>query len=313
VNFGAWTYQANGSMDMIEFAKVAEQCGFEYVGQGEHSHRPVTAAERQLNVPDALHPHATMFDQWVLLGAWAAATSTVKLGTGITLIMERDPFWLAKEIATLDVLSGGRAVIGIGGGHMYEPYLTEMRNHGTDPKQRWEIMRERTLAVRAILANDEPEYHGTYVDFDPIWAFPKPIQKPHPPILLGSSGYAREYAMLRQAGRSDPEVEARSRRVWEATLGRLLAYCDGWMPVAGEPDLGAKIAELQQRASALGKPRYEVSVFGPGFDGAIPDAAMVEALQEAGVDRIIFPPPAAPADVTIARLQQVGVLAKRYA
>jgi probable F420-dependent oxidoreductase len=314
VKFGAWMYQAGGSMDMLEFARVAEHCGFDYVGQGEHSHRPVTAAERHLKVPEALHPHATMFDEWVLLGAWAAMTSAVKLGTAITLIMERDPIWLAKEIATLDVLSGGRAVIGIGGGHMYEPYLTEMRNHGTAPNRRWAIMRERTLAVRTILANDEAEFHGRYVDFDPIWAFPKPIQQPHPPFLLGSSGYAREYASLRRTGgASDPDIEARSRRVWEATLGRLLDYCDGWMPPAGEPDLGAKVAELQHRAKEAGKPRFEVSVFGPGLGGRVLDEAAVEGFQADGVDRIILSLPAAPADVIVAELKRVGALATRYA
>jgi probable F420-dependent oxidoreductase len=313
MKFGAWMYQRSGSMDMLAFAKIAEQCGFDYIGQGEHSHRPVTAAERHLQVPEELHPHATMFDQWVLLGAWAAVTSAVKLGTAITLIMERDPICLAKEIATLDVISGGRAVIGIGGGHMYEPYLTEMRNHGTVPDRRWEVMRERALAVRAILANDEPEYHGQYVDFDPLWAFPKPVQRPHPPIVLGSSGYAREYAMLRRTGGTDPDIEARSRRVWEATLGRLLDYCDGWMPPAGEPDLGAKIAELQQRAREVGKPRYEVSVFGAGLGGRVLDDAAVEAFQADGVDRIIVSLPAAPADATIPELQRVGDLAQRYA
>jgi len=313
MKFGAWTYQSSASMDMLEFARVAEQCGFDYVGQGEHSHRPITAAERHLRVPDELHPHATMFDQWVLLGAWAAVTTTVKLGAAITLIMERDPLWLAKAIATLDVLSGGRVSVGIGAGHIYEPYLKEMRNHGTAPSQRWALVRERTLAVREILANDEPAYHGTHVDFDPIWAFPKPIQKPRPPFWLGSSGYPREHTMLRPTAASEPDIEARSQRVWEATLGRLLEYCDGWMPPGGEPNLGAKIGELQQRAREAGKPRYEVSVFGAGAGGQALDAATVESFQAAGVDRIIFTPPAAPADVTIPRLQQVGELARRYA
>lgn len=313
MKFGAWTYQGAGSMDMIEFARVAEQSGFDYVAQGEHSHRPITEAERHLKVPDELHEHATMLDEWVLLGAWAMVTSEVKLGTAITLIMERDPLWLAKEIATLDVLSGGRVIVGIGGGHMYEPYLREMKNHGTDPKLRWEIMRERTLAVREILANDEPQYHGKYVDFDPVWAFPKPIQKPHPPILLGSSGYAREYASMRESGEADPDIEARSRRVWQQTLSRLLEYCDGWMPLGREPNLGEKIAELQQRARELGRPRYEVSVFGAGMRSQALDEAMVEEYQEAGVDRIIFTPPAAPAEVTIPELKRVGELARRYA
>jgi len=314
VKFGAWMYQRAGTMDVVEFARVAEQCGFDSVWQGEHSHRPVTQAERQQAVPDGLHDHAMMLDQFVVLSAWAAVTSEVRLGTAITLLMERDPIWLAKELASLDQISGGRAMLGIGGGHMYEPYLKEMKNHGTDPNIRWDVLRERALAVREILAKQEPEFHGKYVDFDPIWAFPKPVQQPHPPILLGSSGYSREFNARRRDGGTDPDAEARSRRVWGQTLDRLLEYCDGWMPVAGEPDLGEKVAELQRMAKERGRAAYDVTVFGAGMarDRQLDDA-LVERLQAAGVNRIIFTPPPAAAETVIPELQRVGELAKRHA
>ena len=133
----------------------------------------------------------------------AAVTERVRLGTGICLVIERDPITLAKEIASLDMISGGRAVIGIGAGWKRE----EMENHGADYRNRWKIVREKVLAMREIWREDEAEYHGEFVDFDPIWSWPKPVQAGGPPIWIG----------------------ANSKWVFD----RIAEYADGWMPIGG--------------------------------------------------------------------------------
>jgi probable F420-dependent oxidoreductase len=136
-------------------------------------------------------------------------------------VIERDPIVLAKEVASVDHLSNGRFLFGIGGGWNRE----EMANHGTDPRERWEILRERIEAMKAIWADDNAEYHGKHVDFDPIWSWPKPVQRPHPPILVGGSG--------------------------PTTFDRVLSYGDGWIPVNGRgAPMADQIAELQQRAAS---------------------------------------------------------------
>lgn len=182
-------------------------------------------------------------------------------------------------------------MVGIGGGHPTEPYATEMRNHGTQPRDRYRILRERVLAMREIWTKEEAEFHGEFVDFGPIWAWPKPVQQPHPPIFFGSNG--------------------RTPASWARTLQRLLEFCDGWMVPSMEPDLNAKIAELQGKAHDLGRARLEVTLFGVGPTQVLDDEA-VERYHAAGVDRIIFTLPPSTAETAIPELQRVGRLAARY-
>ncbi len=144
----------------------------------------------------------------------AAVTTRLKVGSGICLVIERDPITLAKEVATLDYLSGGRFLFGIGGGWNAE----EMANHGTEFAGRWKVLRERIEAMKAIWRDDDAAYHGDTVNFDPIWSWPKPAQKPHPPIYLGGHG---------------PKA-----------LDRVVRYCDGWMPI---PMRGAEPARRHRR------------------------------------------------------------------
>jgi probable F420-dependent oxidoreductase len=169
--------------------------------------------------------------------------------------VQRDPIVTAKEVATLDNLSGGRVLFGVGAGWNVE----EMRNHGTDPRRRFSIMRERVEAMKAIWTQDEAEYHGEHVNFDPIWCWPKPRQKPHPPVIVGGTG--------------------------AKVLDRVLAYGDEWMPnrVEDPESLGERIAELERRAEEAGRERIPVSVF-----GAKPDPRFVERLVAVGVDRCCF-------------------------
>ena len=163
----------------------------------------------------SLHPEggpasqnlARFFDPFGTLAAMAALTSRVRLGTGVCLIMQHDPLVLAKVIAKLDVISNGRAIVGVGAGWNRE----EMLNHGTAPATRWQVMRERVLALRALWTTDVAEYHGRYVDFDPVWQWSKPVQRPHPPVLIGGEGpRVLKGAGLR--GRTGAERRARYRR-----------------------------------------------------------------------------------------------------
>jgi probable F420-dependent oxidoreductase len=291
VKLGAWMAQREDSMDVVEFARVVEQCGFESVWQGEHSHRPTSDEERRDLRAGRLHDYAYFWEQWTVLGAWSAATATVKLGTAISLIMQRDPIWLAKQSATVDRLSHGRLMLGIGVGHPNEPYATEMLNHGTNPSERYKVLRERVLAVREIWTREEAEFHGEYVDFGPMWSWPKPVQQPHPPVIFGSNG--------------------RTPQSWARTLQRLLEFCDGWMVPSNEPDLADKIAELRRQSTALGKPPYEVTVLWVGGGSAL-DERSIEGATQDGVDRIIYYMPSAGADATIPELERVGALAQRY-
>ena len=203
-----------------------------------------------------------MVDPFVALGAVAAVTTTLKLGTAICLVIQRDPIQLAKEVASVDYLSGGRMLFGVGGGWNKE----EMEDHGTKPARRWKIMRERVLAMKEIWTRDEAAYHGQFVDFYPVWSWPKPVQKPHPPILVGGDG--------------------------PHTLERVVEYGDEWMPIPGRgaTRLEDRIAELQRLAKAAGRGPIPVTVF-----GCQPDPKAVEAFAAMGVDRCLFWLPPAPA------------------
>ena len=209
-------------------------------------------------------------DPFVALGAAAAVTTKLKLGTGICLIVERDPIITAKEIATLDMLSNGRFMFGIGGGWNSE----EMENHGTNFRRRFRLLRERILAMKAIWTEEEAEFHGEFVDFDKIWSYPKPVQKPHPPIFMGGDG--------------------------ATTFDRVVEFCDGWMPIARgagqEGVLVEKIALLRKQAEEAGRdpnsiPRVPVRLWqgrrGPGVPngrGGSEPADFEPAVGRAGQD-----------------------------
>ncbi len=147
-----------------------------------HPGEPRDAATRRAAICRTSTRH--LYDPFVACTAAAAATERLKVGTGICLVVQRDPITTAKEVASVDRLSGGRFLFGVGAGWNLE----EMRNHGTDPSKRFGLLRERVEAMKAIWTEDEPEYHGRHVDFDPIWSWPKPVQEPHPPVLLGGHG-----------------------------------------------------------------------------------------------------------------------------
>jgi probable F420-dependent oxidoreductase len=247
-----------------ELARAAEERGFEALFFPEHTHIPVSRKTPYPGGGELPKEYSHTLDPFVALATAAAVTRKLKVGTGVCLVIERDPIVLAKEVASLDVLSGGRMLFGIGGGWNRE----EMENHGTNFATRWKRLRESIEAMKAIWQDEAAEYHGELVKFDPIWSYPKPLQRPHPPILLGGHG---------------PKA-----------LRRVVRYCDGWMPIAVRArDLLGEIGELRRAAEASGRdPRsISISVF-----WAPDDDEILEKWREAGVNRAIFALPPAPRD-----------------
>jgi len=223
MQFGVVALLDDRSVPITDLARAVEAAGLESLFLTEHTHVPV---RRETDWPSGRIPRdeARFLDPLVALTAAAMVTNRIRVGTGVCLVSERDPIVLAKQIATLDHLSNGRCIFGVGAGWVKE----ELRNHGTDPNHRWGIAEERVRAIREIWTHDEAEFHGRYVNFDAIWSWPKPVQRPHPPILIGGNG--------------------------PRTLERVLTIGDGWMPVV-TPNLNlrARIDELGQLAQSAGK------------------------------------------------------------
>lgn len=254
MDFGVAYFPTDESIEPAELARMAEERGFESVFVTEHTHIP---ASRETPYPagGALpREYWRIYDPFVALTSMAAATESIRVGTAICLVIQRDPIVLAKEVASLDRLSGGRMLFGVGAGWNLE----EMRDHGTDPKRRFGILRERIEACKEIWANEEASYHGSYVDFDRIVCRPTPVQDPHPPILVGGSG---------------PTVHE-----------RVLAYGDAWFPNRIPPDdsMIERIEQLQRLAGEAGRGRIPVSLQIPPRD-----ASALERYEQAGVTRAV--------------------------
>ncbi|HZQ34924.1 MAG TPA: LLM class F420-dependent oxidoreductase [Dehalococcoidia bacterium] len=278
MKFGVTIFPTDYAMNIVDLGRALEERGFESLFIPEHTHIPSSRESPWPGGPELPEEYRHTLDPFVALGAVAAATKTLMLGTGICLVTEHDPIVLAKEIASLDLLSGGRFLFGIGAGWNFE----EMRNHGSDPAHRWGIVRERIRAMQRIWTQDEAEFHGKYVNFDPIWSWPKPAQQPHPPILIGGNS----------AG----------------TFKRVLDYGDEWLPIMGRgAPIEEQIAELQRQAKERGRGPIPITVF-----GVRPDAEMIERLAAAGVTRCLFGLPPAGEEKILPLLDRfAGVMLSR--
>jgi probable F420-dependent oxidoreductase len=250
MKFGIAIFPTDYAISMAELAPAVEQAGFESLWVAEHSHIPVSRKTPYPAGGELPRMYMHTMDPFIALTAAALATRTLLVGTGICLLIERDPIHTAKEVASVDLLSGGRFLFGIGGGWNAE----EMADHGTAFPTRWTLLRERIEAMKALWADDEAEYHGEMVSIEKSWFWPKPVQKPHPPIILGGNG--------------------------PNTLKRVVAYCDGWMPNRGTAL--ERIAELQKMAEASGRGNIPVSFYPRA------SAKDIEAAAAAGVERCIF-------------------------
>ena len=267
MKLGAMMFSTDYSIRPDDLARLLEDRGFESMWVPEHTHIPASRQSPWPGGGDLPRDYWHTYDPFMALTAAAGATTNLKLGTGICLMIERDPITTAKEVASLDMLSNGRFIFGIGGGWNAE----EMANHGTNFRRRWRVLRENILAMKALWTQDDAEFHGDFVNFDPVWAYPKPVQKPHPPIIMGGDG--------------------------PRTFDRVVEYCDGWMPISGRPSqgpgLGEKIAMLRRQAQDSGRDpeAIEVTVF-----GSRPDADLIQRLESDGVQRAIFTLPSAEKD-----------------
>jgi probable F420-dependent oxidoreductase len=213
-------------------------------------------------------------DPFIALSAAALASKELKVGTGICLVVQRDPIHTAKQVASLDHVSNGRFIFGIGGGWNKE----EMADHGTDFSTRWKLLRERVEAMKAIWTQDVSQYDGEMVDFGPMWCWPKPIQTPYPPIILGGSG---------------PNI-----------LKRVVAYADGWMPNRG--DVVSRLGELRELARAAGRGDIPITTYPKAT------AEEIEEMQSAGVDRCIWYLSPDGRDPALKKLDQLAELIRPY-
>ena len=279
MNFGAMMFSTDYSIRPDDVAKLLEDRGFESFWVPEHSHIPADRTSPWPGGGELPKEYWHSYDPFVALAAAAGATTDLKLGTGICLVIERDPIMTAKEVASLDRLSNGRFIFGVGGGWNAE----EMANHGTRFRSRWRLLRERILAMKEIWTQDEAEYHGEFVNFGKMWAYPKPVQRPHPPILMGGDG--------------------------ATTFDRVVEFCDGWMPISGRPSQGSSLAEriaiLRHQAEAAGRDPASINV--TSFGGR-PDPDVISRMEAAGVDRIIFGLPSADKDTVMPVIDECAKL-----
>ncbi|MGF6884168.1 putative F420-dependent oxidoreductase [Nocardia sp. GAS34] len=235
---GIFTAVTDESIGPVELARAVEERGFESLFVPEHTHIPVRVDTPYPGGGELPRDYYRVCDPFVTLAQAAAVTTRLRLGTAVTLLVQRDPIVTAKEVATLDAASGGRLELGLGVGWLRE----EIRNHGTEPRTRVALQRERILAMKEIWMRDEAEFHGRFVDFDPIYSWPKPVQRPHPPLWLGGWG--------------------------PSTHERILDHADGWLAPTGIPidELGRGIEQLTELAHRHGRPPVPViaTVFEPG-------------------------------------------------
>ena len=256
---GVFHFPTDYGVDVGDLAEGLEARGFESLFVCEHTHIPVSRKTPFPSGGELPKCYAHTYDPFVALSFAAARTKKLRIGTGIALVPQRDPIVTAKSVASLDRLSGGRFIFAVGGGWNVD----EMENHGARYETRFRLLRERVLAMKALWTEEETEFHGEFVNFDKAWQYPKPLQKPHPPVFLG--------------GESDH------------TLKRVVEFCDGWFPrprSGWEPTTAVK--RLRQAAEAAGRDPKTLSIT---VFAAPADAAKLAVYREAGIDRVLLEVP----------------------
>lgn len=272
---GISMFPTDFSIQPAQFAMAVEERGFDSLYFPEHTHIPTSRRTPFPGGGDLPREYWHSHDPFVALSVCAAVTERIRLGTGICLLIERDPITTAKAIASLDALSSGRAVIGIGAGWNRE----EMENHGADYVNRWAVLREKVLAMKEIWSNDEAEFHGEYVNFDPIWSWPKPNQSGGPPIWIG----------------------ANSKYVFD----RVADYADGWMPIGR-----VSVEMIDQLRSAVETRGRNIEDIDLSLFAGIPDAKFITNQVERGFDEIVLNVPSAPRDVVLPLLDRYSNVLK---
>ena len=274
MKFGASMFFTDYSMTPAALARALEERGFDVLWAPEHSHIPLSRKTPFVMGGDLPKRYADVMDPFVTLTAAAAVTSTLKIGTGVCLIAQRDPIQTAKLVASIDQVSGGRFVFGVGNGWNQD----EMENHGTDFASRHKLARERVEALKAIWTEDSAEYHGEFVDFGPMAAWPKPVQKPHPPILVGGA--------------------------FPYSARRAVRYGDGWMPQAtatATAPLTEVIPRFRQMTAEAGRDPAAMTI---AIGGQAPDVALIGRYQALDVDIVSTSLPSEKADTILPVLDQ---------
>lgn len=276
-NFGVQLFPTDLAMQPKEFAIAVEDRGFDSLFFTEHSHIPTsrkTPFPGGGSLPDE---YRRTHDPFVALGVVAAVTSRITIGTGVCLVAQRDPIHTAKQCASVDLASGGRLVLGVGAGWNVE----EMENHGASYAHRWKILRENILAMKEIWAKDEAEFHGEFVDFDPVWCWPKPVQAGGPPVWLG----------------------AKSKWAFD----RVAEYCDGWAPIGGPGRDG-----IEMLGEALGKVGRNAGEITLASFSAPDDVGRLERLIGQGFTELIFALPTGDGDVVLPELDRLAKIMEGF-
>jgi probable F420-dependent oxidoreductase len=258
MDHGAAIFFTDYSIGPVALARALEERGFESLWAPEHSHIPLSRRSPFPQGGDLPKKYYDVMDPFVTLAAAAAATTRLRVATGICLIVQRDPIQTAKAVASLDQVSGGRFLFGIGAGWNAE----EMADHGTDFKARFEVMRERVEAMKAVWTKSKPEYSGQFVSFPPMMTWPKPVQKPHPPVIVGGA--------------------------FPHGARRAIAYGDGWVPHARRPAYGDVLNLLPQFATLVKAAGRDPATLPITVFGVPEDADLVERYRDAGVARVVF-------------------------
>ncbi|MGH1504345.1 MAG: LLM class F420-dependent oxidoreductase [Acidimicrobiales bacterium] len=259
MKLGVMIFPTDTTIEPVELGREVEARGFESLWFPEHSHIPTdrtTPWGGRDGAPPLPEFYWRTYDQFLALAAIAATTTDLRLGTGITLVAQRDPLWLAKEVASLDRLSNGRFLFGIGYGWNKE----ELAHHGVAYTDRRARIRESILAMKELWTQDEASFDGEHISFTSSWSWPKPVQSPHPPIILGGAAGPR-------------------------TARDIAEFCDGWMPIGGRHALDAGIGEIRSACEAIGRDPQTVEL---GVFGAPPDPAKIADLAEQGVTRAVL-------------------------
>ena len=280
MDIGVMIFPTDKSIQPVQLAKEVEARGFESLWFPEHSHIPVsrdTPWGGRKGAPPLPEMYWRSHDQFVGLAACAAVTDKIRLGTGITLVAQRDPIWLAKEVASLDMISNGRFELGIGYGWCVE----EMRNHGVVFNQRRALVREKILLMKQLWTEDEASYQGEYIQFDNSWAWPKPMQRPHPPIIMGGA-------------------------VGPKTAAHIAEFCDGWLPLGDAHNIETGLNEIKKACEAIG--RDPASILLSMFHAREVKADDIKAHSDSGARRAVLPLPSEGADVVLPLLDKYAAM-----
>ena len=282
MDFGISFFPTDQTLQPVELARAVEDRDFDSLWFAEHSHIPTSRATPwggRDSAPPLPEKYWRTHDAFVALGAAAAVTDRLLLGTGITLVAQRDPVWTAKEVASLDVISGGRFQFGIGYGWNKE----EMATHGTAYTDRRDMLREHVLAMKSLWTEEVAEFEGEYVSLEPSWAWPKPAQDPHPPILMGAGAGPK-------------------------TIAHMVEFCDGWIPL-GRHDIGESTAEVLQAVEDAGRDPDEFQLVSYGTK---PTAEFVDRLAELGFEHAVFAVDSTSPDQVLERLDELADFTHQY-